>query len=150
MNLASILENTSLEKRIAITPEIAKKYISLGFEVQRNRTMVRDSLGIERKGGVTDLNFRNNLYMMFKNLPLSYLFIIIPTRLILDGIASITFLGKNKGIRHLFAVIKAHFSFYFEIPKLIAKRRKIYPKSSLIGKMKYSILVKSLLTLLMK
>ena len=33
MNLASISENKKLEKRIAITPEIAKKYISLGFSL---------------------------------------------------------------------------------------------------------------------
>ena len=33
MNLASISENTNFEKRIAITPEIAKKYISLGFNL---------------------------------------------------------------------------------------------------------------------
>ena len=33
MKIASILENQTIEKRIAITPEIAKKYISLGFEV---------------------------------------------------------------------------------------------------------------------
>ena len=33
MNIVSILENQKIEKRIAITPEIAKKYISLGFEV---------------------------------------------------------------------------------------------------------------------
>ena len=33
MNLTSILENQDIEKRIAITPEIAKKYISLGFNV---------------------------------------------------------------------------------------------------------------------
>ena len=33
MNLASILENRDIEKRIAITPEIAKKYISLGFNL---------------------------------------------------------------------------------------------------------------------
>ena len=33
MNIASILENQKIEKRIAITPEIAKKYISLGFDV---------------------------------------------------------------------------------------------------------------------
>ena len=32
MKIASILENQKIEKRIAITPEIAKKYISLGFE----------------------------------------------------------------------------------------------------------------------
>ena len=33
MRIVSILENQKIEKRIAITPEIAKKYISLGFEV---------------------------------------------------------------------------------------------------------------------
>ena len=33
MKIVSILENQKIEKRIAITPEIAKKYISLGFEV---------------------------------------------------------------------------------------------------------------------
>ena len=33
MRIASILENQNIEKRIAITPEIAKKYIALGFEI---------------------------------------------------------------------------------------------------------------------
>jgi NAD(P) transhydrogenase subunit alpha len=33
MKIASILENQKIEKRIAITPEIAKKYLSLGLEV---------------------------------------------------------------------------------------------------------------------
>ena len=33
MNIASISEDHSIEKRIAITPEIAKKYISLGFNL---------------------------------------------------------------------------------------------------------------------
>ena len=33
MNLASVSENKDIEKRIAITPEIAKKYISLGFNL---------------------------------------------------------------------------------------------------------------------
>ena len=33
MNLVSILEKKENEKRIAITPEIAKKYISLGFNI---------------------------------------------------------------------------------------------------------------------
>ena len=32
MRIGSILENQNIEKRIAITPEIVKKYISLGFE----------------------------------------------------------------------------------------------------------------------
>lgn len=33
MKIVSVLENQKIEKRIAITPEIAKKYLSLGFEV---------------------------------------------------------------------------------------------------------------------
>jgi H+-translocating NAD(P) transhydrogenase subunit alpha len=33
MRIVSLSENQKIEKRIAITPEIAKKYISLGFEV---------------------------------------------------------------------------------------------------------------------
>ena len=33
MRIVSVSENLTIEKRIAITPEIAKKYISLGFEV---------------------------------------------------------------------------------------------------------------------
>ncbi len=33
MRIGSILENQHIEKRIAITPEIVKKYISLGFEI---------------------------------------------------------------------------------------------------------------------
>jgi len=33
MKIGSILENQSIEKRVAITPEIVKKYISLGLEV---------------------------------------------------------------------------------------------------------------------
>ena len=33
MKIVSVLENQNIEKRIAVTPDIAKKYISLGFEV---------------------------------------------------------------------------------------------------------------------
>ena len=33
MNLASILEDKNKEKRIAVTPEMAKKYINLGFKL---------------------------------------------------------------------------------------------------------------------
>jgi NAD(P) transhydrogenase subunit alpha len=33
MRIVSVLENQEIEKRIAITPDIAKKYIALGFEV---------------------------------------------------------------------------------------------------------------------
>jgi len=91
----------------------------------------------------THLNFRNNLFMLFKNLPTSSLFTTIPTRLVLDGVAAFTFLNKEKGLQHVMAIAKAHFSFYFTIPKLLAKRQKINQKNNLAGKMEKSILVKN-------
>ena len=48
MKIASILENQEIEKRIAITPEIAKKYISLGLEVVLSENY-GSHLGIEDK-----------------------------------------------------------------------------------------------------
>ena len=33
MKIVSVLENKKVEKRISITPEIAKKYIAMGFQV---------------------------------------------------------------------------------------------------------------------
>ena len=33
MRIVSVLEDKNFEKRIAITPEIAKKYISIGIDV---------------------------------------------------------------------------------------------------------------------
>ena len=33
MNLVSVSEDKNIEKRIAITPELAKKYLSLGFNL---------------------------------------------------------------------------------------------------------------------
>ena len=81
--------------------------------------------------------------MLFKNLPTSALFTTIPTRLILDGVAALTFLNKEKGLQHLFAIVKAHYSFFFEIPKLIVKRKKIKQKNNLVGKVDWSILLKN-------
>ena len=45
MIISSVLENQKIEKRIAITPEIAKKYISLGFEVSISKNYA-EHLGI--------------------------------------------------------------------------------------------------------
>ncbi len=91
----------------------------------------------------THLNFRNNLKMLFKNLPLPSLFMVIPIRLLLDAVAAITFLKQKNGFSHFFAIVKAHFAFYFAIQKLISKRQKISQKNNLVGKMNYSILVKN-------
>ena len=46
MKIASVSENLNIEKRIAITPEIAKKYISLGLEVELPENYA-DHLGIK-------------------------------------------------------------------------------------------------------
>ncbi len=48
MRIGSILENQNYEKRISITPEIIKKYISLGFEVCLSKNY-GSHLGIEDK-----------------------------------------------------------------------------------------------------
>ena len=37
MIIGSVSENKELEKRVSITPEIAKKYINLGFEIQLSK-----------------------------------------------------------------------------------------------------------------
>jgi H+-translocating NAD(P) transhydrogenase subunit alpha len=59
MRIVSVLENQKFEKRIAITPEIAKKYISLDFEVLLPENYA-DHLGIQdneyKKLGVTIIN----------------------------------------------------------------------------------------------
>ncbi|MBC8265459.1 MAG: glycosyltransferase family 2 protein [Flavobacteriales bacterium] len=91
----------------------------------------------------THLNFRNNLKMLFKNLHLSSLFVIIPIRLVLDAVAAITFLKQTNGFFHLLAIAKAHFAFYFAIPKLMAKRQNIKQKRKLVGKVNWSILFKN-------
>ena len=48
MIIGSISENKDLEKRISITPEIAKKYINLGFEIQLSENYGKH-LGFEEK-----------------------------------------------------------------------------------------------------
>ena len=52
MKIVSVSENQSIEKRIAITPEIAKKYISFGFEV-----FLSKNYGTHL--GITDKEYQN-------------------------------------------------------------------------------------------
>ena len=90
----------------------------------------------------TYLNFRNNLSMLFKNLSLFEIIWIIPSRLILDGIAALRFLIQKNGYKHFFAVLQAHFSFYLNLPKNFIKRLKIRQKFNQTGKLSFSILIK--------
>lgn len=64
----------------------------------------------------TYLNIRNNLSMMVKNLPFPKLIWLIFFRLCLDGIAGIYF-GLKNGFPHLWAVVRAHFGFYAQLPR---------------------------------
>ncbi|GIS08596.1 MAG: hypothetical protein CM15mP112_07080 [Flavobacteriales bacterium] len=59
----------------------------------------------------TYLNFRNNLYMLFKNLHKIDLLIVIPVRLVLDGVAALTFIINKNGIAHFYSIIKLIFHF---------------------------------------
>ena len=52
MNLASISENREIEKRIAITPEMAKKYINLGFKLS-----LSNNYGVHL--GFSDQDYKN-------------------------------------------------------------------------------------------
>jgi GT2 family glycosyltransferase len=90
----------------------------------------------------TYLNFRNNLFMLFKNLHILSLFSVLFLRLFLDGIAALSLLTKKKGLTHLLAVLRAHFSFYLSLPSLIKKRSLIKQKNNLIGRFNFIILIK--------
>jgi GT2 family glycosyltransferase len=70
----------------------------------------------------TYYNFRNNLYMVFKNLPREKLIPIIGVRLILDGVAGLKFLFGGQ-LRHVWPILRAHFSFYRHLGSLSKARR---------------------------
>ena len=90
----------------------------------------------------TYLNFRNNLFMLYKNLSVLKLIITILFRLPLDGIAALSFAKKENGLGHIFSILRAHLVFYVSIPLLSLKRKKIDQKKNLTGQKKFSILLK--------
>lgn len=71
----------------------------------------------------TYYNFRNNLFMLFKNLPGHRLVWLLPLRLFLDGLAAIKFLMEGD-YKDTFAVLESHFSFYRYFIRNFSKRRK--------------------------
>ena len=72
----------------------------------------------------TFLNFRNSLFNLVKNKKRNVFFSVI-IRMILDGLAGIKFLIELKP-KHFLAILKAHFSFYIYLPKMIKKRKSNY------------------------
>lgn len=92
------------------------------------------SMGSSRK---VYLNFRNNLQLLSKNLPSRKSIPLILWRLVLDGVAGISFIPHPNGWQNCLAVIKAHFSYYRMFFSVLKKKRQIpkrkvsciYPKS---------------------
>lgn len=70
------------------------------------------------------LNFRNSLYLIFKNCPPNKLLKVMLSRMLLDGVAALKLLseGNAKGFASVF---KAHTDFYKNYGKLKAKRRNL-------------------------
>ena len=78
----------------------------------------------------TYLNFRNGLSLLVKNLPMGQLTWKLPFRLMLDGLAAVK-MAIESSPRHLFAVLKAHFHFYWRLPRTLRKRRMVSPPGSI-------------------
>jgi GT2 family glycosyltransferase len=86
----------------------------------------------------TFLNYRNNLLLLYKNLPADRVWPIIFFRLILDGISALRFLVKGN-LQGILAILKAHFAFYFrfrhwhsrrrQVQQQVSKQAQLFPKS---------------------
>jgi GT2 family glycosyltransferase len=70
------------------------------------------------------LNFRNNLFLLYKNLPKNKLFVTLLFRMILDGVSAGLFLAKFS-FSSFIAVLKAHLHFYKSLKQLRFKRKAI-------------------------
>ncbi|MEO6347812.1 MAG: glycosyltransferase family 2 protein [Aquaticitalea sp.] len=74
----------------------------------------------------TYLNFRNSLFTTTKNAK-GNLFLLIVTRLLLDGLAATKFLFEFK-FAHFLSILKAHLSYYIHLPKLLKQRKTFLKK----------------------
>ena len=78
----------------------------------------------------TFLNFRNGLFLLYKNTPKEKLLSTIFIRLILDGVAAVYFL-INGLPKDFWAVARAHFAFYRMKGKLKRSRNAKIPEKTL-------------------
>lgn len=72
----------------------------------------------------TFLNFRNNLYTITKNERARPLAFHLYRRLLLDGIAAVKFLLSLQ-FRHMWAVGKAHYNFFWKFRTMLKKRKQL-------------------------
>jgi GT2 family glycosyltransferase len=68
------------------------------------------------------LNFRNNLWLLYKNLPARQLFTILFMRMTLDAVAAFKLLAEFN-LNGIKSVLKAHYHFYNSLPALRKKRK---------------------------
>lgn len=72
----------------------------------------------------TYLNFRNNLFLLYKNLPGRGFHMVLFIRKLLDGLAAMMFAFKGRFITAS-AVIRAHVSYYRSLRRLREKRARV-------------------------
>ncbi len=70
------------------------------------------------------LNYRNNLWMLYKNLSSGRLWCVLPLRMAMDGASALVYLvrGQREAFRQVW---RAHMDFYKALSSLRAKRRSI-------------------------
>lgn len=78
----------------------------------------------------TFLNYRNNLVMLFKNLPKGRRWKTVFFRLILDAVSSVRFMATGAW-PDVVAIVKAHFAFYAMIPSLTKGQKRTSYKAPL-------------------
>ena len=77
MIIGSISENKDIEKRISITPDLAKKYISYGFEILiekdfashlniSNEEFINEGCKLEKKEVINKYNKKKNIYFFIR------------------------------------------------------------------------------------
>lgn len=70
------------------------------------------------------LNYRNSLWMLLKNLPSGCLVFRIWARMVLDGMSAAVYLAQLKP-KYFWAVVRAHFAFYANVPRLLKQRKSM-------------------------
>ena len=108
--------------------DLCWRFHKAGFRV----SFIPDSVVFHAGGGSlpyeseykTYLNFRNNLFILYKNLPQETLRRTLFKRKILDGSAALHFILKGKP-GHFISVIKAHCHYYKSSKSLKSKRNDI-------------------------
>ena len=80
----------------------------------------------------TYLNFRNNMALLYKNLPTQRLAWVIGSRIVLDYVAAFKFLLERKP-KEFSAVVSAHRAFHQWVPRLKAKRQSLAQKTRPTG-----------------